>query len=233
MSVKIDNKIGSIVDKHLLWQQERSEKREKSGRWHPSSFGKCYRSQYWQRLNEPKSNVLEAKTLRVFAIGKIIHSFIQNIVSKYEYSIIESVIDNEDVLAFVDIVGIDEVIEIKSVRSFGFRMIKKEGFDLVRDKEPELLQALYYGVKKEKKQVRLVFVDKDTLEFMEFVVEVEPFVPLLKIEFEILNAYWDKKELPPMLPRAYKGKECKYCGYANKCKTEREENNGDTANREE
>lgn len=216
MDISRDTKIGDLVDKHLLRQQNREHKG--SGKWKPSNFGRCYRYQYWVRVGETVTNPVPANTLRVFAIGKMIHSWLQDIIGRYEYSIIESLIDVDEVKAFVDVVGIDEIIEIKSVRSFGFRVIKKDEFVLDRDKQPELLQATYYALKKGKEFARLIFVDKDTLEFQEFVVKIAPYLPMLTEEFENLNSYWDMKKLPPALPRAYKGKECAYCGFSDKCK---------------
>lgn len=214
------------IDKHLLAQEEIKKNKIRSGKFSPSSLGRCYRMQYWNRLNEPKSNPLKAETLRIFAIGNLIHKFFQDILK--ENCLIEAKVETEDCLGFADIVGENEVVDIKSVRSFQFKLMKgikdkknhykKIPYDFPKEKSCEILQVSYYAITLGKPKGRLIFVNKDSLEVVEYSFEVKNFEDRLKKELEVLRGYWVRKELPPPEPRVYNGKECEYCQYQTKCK---------------
>jgi len=209
--------IRELINNSLLKEQERSNQRIRSGRWNPSSFGRCYRYQFWNRKDEPVSNALDADTLRKFAIGKMIHSWVQEIVCRSTLAIIESGIDTADCSAFVDIELQDSIVEIKSVRSFAFKLMKKEGYDVTEDKLPNILQLMYYVVEKGKSTGILYFIDKDSMEDREFEFKVEDWKDTVQEELEILNGYWKQDKLPPALARCFHGKECGYCGFHNHC----------------
>ena len=112
------------IDKYLLEDEAKKANRTRSGKWSPSSFGRCYRYQYWNRLNEPLTNPISIDTLKIFKVGNIIHRFFQDIL-KGDY-IVEAKIETEDCLGFADLVGLDEVIDIKSARSYLFRLIESK-----------------------------------------------------------------------------------------------------------
>ena len=213
------------VDKLLLQEEEKKASRTRSGKWSPSSFGKCYRAQYWNRLNEPKTNPLEAKTLRIFKVGNLIHNFFQGILGM-EYSS-EVKVETENVLGFADLVNIEEVVDIKSVRSYQYKLMKdrKKKYDFKTEKKDNILQVAYYGKSLGKKRGRLIFVDKDSLDVIEFEFAISEFEKELQEELDILNGFWTKQKLPPAMPRCYNGKECSYCGYSieDKCKGEKNE----------
>jgi hypothetical protein len=211
----VSEKVIEKIDKFLLEEETKKQDRIRSGKWSPSSFGKCYRAQYWNRLNEPKTNPLEAQTLRVFRIGNLIHQFFQDILRK-EY-LCEVKVETNDVLGFADMVNIDEVIDIKSVRSFQFKLMKgkkDKQYDFAVEKKDNILQVTYYGKELMRKKGRLIFVDKDSLDVIEYEFNITDFEKELQNELDILSEYWNKKELPPARPRCYNGKECSYCGYS-------------------
>jgi hypothetical protein len=207
------------IDKFLLEEQEKSSKRIRSGLWSPSSFGRCFRYQYWNRLNEPITNPVDAKTLRVFSIGKLFHNFFQNIL-KGEHQC-EVMIKTEDSLGYADLVSIDEVADIKSVKSYSFKLMKdkKKKFDFRADKMPEILQTTFYGKNLNKPKGRIIFVEKNNMDVIEFTFDIAEFIPMLDKELEILNNFWNAKVLPPNNPRCYGGNECSYCGFQDKCIT--------------
>lgn len=208
------------LDKVLLAEDVKKSERVRSGKFSPSSFGRCYRYQYWNRLNEPKTNPIGAKTLRTFKIGVLIHQMLQDIL-KGEYSA-EVKVETNEVLGFADLVGIDEVVDIKSVRSFQFKLMngKKKKYDFATEKKENILQVTYYGKNLGKQKGRLVFVDKDGLDIIEYSFDIADFEKELEDELSTLNGYWVGKILPPAKPRCYNGKECHYCGYSvmEKCK---------------
>lgn len=214
------------IDKYLIEERDRKDLRLRSGLWSPSSFGRCFRYQYYNRLNEPKSNPLTTEVLRIFRMGNLIHDFFQGIL-KSEYQC-EIMIKTDDTLGYADIVGIDEVVDIKSVRSFQFNLMKgikdkknrykKIPYDFKKEKICEILQVTWYALNLNKPKGRLIFVNKDNLECVEYPFEVKYFEADLKEELAILNTFWNSKELPKAEPRCYNGKECDYCSYQTKCK---------------
>jgi len=208
------------LDSALLEEEKKKSNRTRSGKWAPSSFGRCYRAQYWNRKNEVKTNPIEASTLRIFQIGKLIHKMFQDIL-KSEY-LPEVKIETPDVLGYADMVNIEEVIDIKSVRSFQFKLMKnkKKPYNFRTEKFENILQVTFYGKELNRKNGRLVFVDKDSLDIIEFSFPISEFSKEVDKEIGILNKYWFAEELPPASPRCYNGKECLYCGYSiiGKCK---------------
>lgn len=54
--------------------------RERSGKWNPSSFGGCFRKQFWNRKDEPKSNPPDERTIRVFKMGELVEKFVVGLV---------------------------------------------------------------------------------------------------------------------------------------------------------
>jgi len=207
------------IDKFLIEERDRKDLRLRSGLWSPSSFGRCYRYQYWNRLNEPKTNPIGAEILRIFRVGNLIHDFFQGIL-KNEYQC-EVMIKTEDTLGYADMLSKDEVVDIKSVRSYQFKLMKdkKKKYDFSIDKICEILQVTWYGLNIDKEKGRLIFVNKDSLDVIEYEFKIKDFEIKLKEELQILNNFWSIKKLPPALPRCYSMKECQYCGYQNKCET--------------
>lgn len=212
--------IQAKVDSYLLLEESSKVARIRSGKWSPSSFGKCYRAQYWNRLNEPKTNPVGVEALRRFKLGNLIHKLYQDIL-KGEY-IIEAKVETENCLGFADLVGQDEVVDIKSVRSFQYKLMqgKKKPYDFKEEKKDNILQVTFYGIYLGKSKGRLIFVDKDSLESIEFEFNIDEFRKKLEEELEMLNGYWKIQKLPPSLPRCYNGKECQYCSWMDKCKGE-------------
>jgi CRISPR/Cas system-associated exonuclease Cas4 (RecB family) len=156
------------------------------------------------------------------------HKFIQDIV-KGCY-LVEVMIKTDDVLGYADLVSIDEVADIKTVRSYAFKLMKgkkeKNGqvipYDFKKDKKDNILQVVFYAKTLGKKKGRLVFIDKDSLDIIEYEFNIEEFEKELQEELDILNGFWNNKKLPPPFPRCYNGKECEYCGYQDKCKGEKD-----------
>lgn len=226
------NSLQNLVDKGLLKEQDSRKDRKRSGKFVPSSFGRCYRMQVWRRDNKEESNPIGVDTLRVFAVGKLFHKFLQGFLPDHQTEI---KVEDVDVLGFADIVFPDSVEDIKSVRSYGFKKMKGVGYDIKKDKLEYVLQVVWYAGKLGKKLAKIIAVDKDSLEIKEFPLFVEEHTADVLRELSALRAYWkvykENGTLPPAEPRAYSGNECKYCAYFNTCK--KEEDNNATANSKE
>lgn len=214
------NSLQSLIDKAL----ERKGDRVRSGKYSPSSLGKCFRAQYWNRKNEPVSNPIDERTNRIFKAGNLFHEFVQEIICfNHPEAQKEVKIVTDDFVGFADLVLTDEVIDLKSQHSkaFWYRkdMIWKE---LETKLLCNILQVVFYASNLGKDKARLVFISKDDLCIQEYPIEVKKWVEPLNQEIATLKGYWAKQTLPPACPRAYPDKdgipaEGKYCSWKDLC----------------
>lgn len=210
--------IQSLIDKKLL----EKEKRIRSGRINPSSFGRCFRYQIWNRQDLPPSNPPDIRVERVFAAGKLFHDFVQGLLPDHET---EVKIETEDILAYADIVLPDEVVDLKSVHSRKFWYMDKNSYNIETENLPHILQVASYSLLLGKPRARLVYISKDDLCIREYGFFAEKWKEKVGGELYKLREYWNRQELPPKEPRAYgkdrtgKSKECStYCCFRDKCK---------------
>ena len=210
----------SLLDKAL----EQKEPRKRSGKFSPSSLGKCYRAQYWNRKDEPQSNPPDERTSRVFKAGNLFHEFVQEVIIKaYPEAQKEVLIEIEDFKGFADLVLTDEVLDLKSQHSKAFWYRKNLKWS---ELEPKLLtnilQVAFYAIELGKSRARLVYISKDDLSIQEYPFEVEKYKVLVAEEIKTLRDFWAKDILPPAKPRAYPKddgtfSECGYCAWQSKC----------------
>lgn len=214
--------IQALVDKALIRPD-----RERSGKWNPSSFGRCYRQQFWNRKNEPKSNPPDERSIRVFACGQLFHDFVQGIIAGDNLFGKEVLIESDDVKGFADLVSDNEVIDIKSQHSKSFwYMSKFKNDDIKKEKYANWLQVGYYARELGKKFMRLVFVSKDDLCVQEYVQPLDEYwLKQIEAELTALRYLWGRavrQEIPKASPRCEpnaKGEfwECDYCNWKDKC----------------
>ena len=200
--------------------------RKRSGKFSPSSFGKCFRAQYWNRKDEPVTNPPDSRVMRVFKAGDLFHKFVQEtIISNHPDIQKEVMVDTDpDVLGFCDMVNKIEVIEIKSQHSRAFHWMAKSK-NIAEDKKTNWLQAMYYAIALGKSAARLVFISKDDMCIQEYQFKVDEYWEKeVAHELEVLRKWWEKDELPGANPRAYNGKECDYCNWRDKCKQKESQN---------
>lgn len=217
--------VQELIDENLAPK----EKRIRSGKFSPSSFGKCYRNQYWNRIDE-ESTPIDPITLRKFKAGNLFHDFVQGLLIT-ETVKKEVMVESEDVKGFADLVNGEEVIDIKSQHSKAFwhrQKEIKESTDVEKSIKSMFynnwLQVVYYAIQLSKPYVRLVFISKDDLCIQEYRQPVDGYwTEEIAKELKMLRQYWSEKILPPALPRLYKQKdgtfkECTYCQFSDKCK---------------
>ena len=212
--------IQALIDKAL----ERKGDRIRSGKYSPSSLGKCFRAQYWNRKNEPQSDPVDERTNRVFKAGNLFHEFVQDlIIANNPGAQKEVLIEIEDFKGYADLVLKDEVIDLKSQHSKAFWYRKGKKW---KDLEPKLkcniFQVVFYALNLGKDRARLVFISKDDLCIQEFPIEAIKYQQDLNTEIATLRDIWVKQILPPAIPRAYpneegKPNECKYCSWKTLC----------------
>ena len=207
--------IQSLIDTALLKEQEEKSKRVRSGKFSPSSFGRCFRYQFWNRLNEPQTNPPDVEALRRFKVGNIIHDYAQSFFPQAQREV--KILVEDDIIGFADIVLPDEVVDIKSCRTYEFKLMIKKDYDIKVSKFTNVLQVCSYAYFLGKPKARLIFIEKDALDSKEFVLKVEDWKEAIKDELEILRGHWKNESLPAPSPRAYGGKECNYCNFMTKC----------------
>ena len=211
--------IQSLIDESLQAEQEARKDRIRSNKFSPSLFGRCYRAQYWNRLAEPESNPSDARTLRVFAVGKLFHEFVQRLFPDAQK---EVRVETDDVLGFADIVYGDNVVDIKTVHSKSFWYAKRDGYDVNKEKNSNILQVMFYVHILKATTGRLVFISKDDFCIDEYGFHIDKWRSEVEKELETLRYYWSKQNLPPAIPRAYGStaenpRECSYCSWKDKC----------------
>ena len=220
--------IRELIDSYLAKEQADRANQERSGKWSPSMFGRCYRAQYWNRANEPQSNPPEERNLRVFAVGKIFHTWVQGFIKGGE---IEKRIETDDVLGFADIVLENEVIDIKSQHSYAFHYQKENNYNIVEDKKSHVLQVAWYAIQLNKEYIRLAYFSKDDLCINEYYIKLTDEIRIMvREELLHLNSFWLSGTLPPAEPRAYGldkktgcSNECsRYCNFRDTCKAKEE-----------
>jgi len=207
-------KLQQIINEKLLKEQEERSKRVRSGLWSPSSFGRCYRYQVWNRRNEPPTNLPDERALRIFRVGKLFHDFIEKELPIHQK---EVMVEKDDVLGYADIVSEDTVIDIKSQHSRAFHYMYKKTYDIAKEKYSNWLQVAWYGWVLEKKMCGLIMISRDDLTINEYYIPTEKWVGEVQKELSVLRSFWGKSELPPPNPRAFGGKENRYCPYKDKC----------------
>lgn len=203
------------INKKLLEEQEARKDRVRSHKISPSALGRCFRYQYWNRGGVTPTNPPDVRTLRIFKVGSLFHSFIQDF---YPEAQKEVRVESEDILGFADLVTEDAVIDIKSQHSKAFWYMKQKNYDINVEKLPNILQVICYASLLNKEWGRLLFVSKDDLCVEEYAFSGFKWLETLEEELATLRDLWSKKSLPEAKPRAYKGKECRLCSFLDLCK---------------
>jgi hypothetical protein len=206
--------IAKLIELELLKKQEEGKRRERSGKFSPSQLGKCFRAQVWSRMNEPATNEPDIEALKRFAVGNVIHTYVQNL---FLVANVEVRIETDDIKGYIDIEETDEVIDIKSVSDWAFKYIKTKDFDVNKEKPDNCMQVALYAKLRNKPKASLFFINIKNLASVQCEVDLEKWIPLVDTELSTLRSAWEKKTLPPANPRCYNGKECQYCNFQIKC----------------
>jgi len=214
--------IQALLDDHLRKTNLEGLEARRDGKYHPSSFGQCFRKQYWLRKGVEPTNPNDERTLRVFAAGHLFHDLIQGLIPDHQT---EVKVLTDDISGSADIVTEDEVIDIKSIHSEGFFYMDAAHYDVKKGKITNWLQVAAYAMLLNKPKIRLVFVSKDDLLIKEYGDVTANWIGAVEQEIRTLKIFWqNQNELPPAKPRAYgatefgKCMECqKYCQFRDKC----------------
>jgi hypothetical protein len=211
--------IQQLINKALLKEQEDRKDRQRSGKYSPSSFGRCFRLQYWNRKNEPESNPSGISSLISMAEGTIWHRQLQSYLPKEK---VEVRVETDDILGFVDWVEDDCVYDFKTTEEWKFKRYWNIPTTKIWETHTEnYLQVGWYGLELKKPKCCLVGAVKGSLSEKGMVYHYQPVEALksaILCEIEALQKFWAEQKLPPAKPRAFGGNDCTYCSWRDKCK---------------
>jgi hypothetical protein len=220
------------INEKLLKDQTDREKRERSGRFGASSFGKCFRAQVLNRANVPQSNPPDLKTLQIFEGGKVLHDYVQQYFGKGE---VEVKTESEHFVGYADLVLEDIVWDIKSTNPAyffysGFGEKRKEysvqeiNEIIPKKKMSNILQVTKYAIELGKPRIGLIFISRDLsygTRAHEWTGRTDDYKTLIQVEESLLMKHWYQYKadgtFPAMSPRLYDGRECSYCGWKDYC----------------
>ena len=208
-----------VVQRALDKQSHKS-----SGKFKPSSFGKCFRRQVLERLGVPRSQdiIIESELIKQDGIDK--HNFIQ---SFYPKECCEVRFEDEHFKGFADIVTEDTVIDIKTVNTEAYTKMGKKGYSIYQNKEANILQAGFYAIKLNKPSFELAFLDREAfsrsggLAIACFSFDTAFLTQFILKEVDKLIEFWynvnNSGVLPECEDRLFFGHECKFCEYKIEC----------------
>ena len=203
-----------LLTQHIENQIEKDKSRKRSGKWNPSSFGRCFRLQYWSRKNKIPSNPPSLDTIKMFRIGNIVEDDLSSLLPK---DCCQVKVDWEDVFGYADYVDSDDVVDFKTAGNWQWKKVTKLGYDIAFDNESYVLQVMSYAIILGKEHGHLLFIQKDTYATKLFSFKTEEWRDRVDSELFTLRNFWNQDKLPPPQPRAYNGKDCNYCQYLNSC----------------
>ncbi len=213
-----------LLDHYL---EENNEERENKG-FNASDMGGCFLKRYWKREGK-KFDAPNARKLRVFEVGHIVHKFLQDVAKtgknikvlecETELELDGFMFGHPDLL--IEHNGKLILYDIKTVHSRKFHYSVNPRNGNAKDDLNYIAQLHTYALMLEKKYPRLtdcriLYVSKDDLSMAE---KSYPFTEAartrVKSEIDQIKMMWDKKEEPKPIPQ--EDWECGYCVYQAQC----------------
>ncbi len=204
-----------LIDQFYLDSQKNRERT----RFYITDAGKCQRATFFKFKNAPRK-AIEARILRLFDHGDYIHMLIMKaLLSVRDIQVVTSEVSTppkEFISGRADAIISDGkqlyVLDIKSMNSMIFRNLKSP-------KEDNIDQIqLYLHSFKIKKGI-LLYVNKDTQELKEFLVDYDTArAKRLLGELAELKIKIDSNVIPARLSDWPKNWQCRYCSYKAICR---------------
>jgi len=205
--------LSDLIDKYYLDRQKDKEQNH----FYITDAGKCERGIFFKFKNVPREK-MDARMLRLFERGDYIQMQILN--SMFSIGIVRSsevTIPPQELIggradAIVTLNNELYVVDFKSMNSMIFK-------NLTQAKEENVNQIqLYLHFFKINKGI-LLYVNKDTLELKEFLVNYDKeLVEKLLAGLKALKEKIDNDVIPKILQDAYTNWQCRYCPFADICK---------------
>jgi len=208
------------LDQALAKRQEvgRPSKRK----WRGSLLGGCVRAHWYSANGVAPSEPFTKETLRVFAMGNAVGSFLESALSeaygdkiKFEIPVISEENDFAgNIDGLLDLGDKLVVLEFKSIRHQGF----------IRLKEPKPEHAVQVGSYAKfhdpsdtrPREAWVIYIDKDDYSIREFQIDPSSWGAVAQRVLAVLDYYGDRK--PPRLPEASTRKwPCGWCNWRTEC----------------
>lgn len=201
-----------LIDKFYLDKQRNREQT----RFYITDAGKCPRAIFFKFKKVPREE-MEARILRMFDHGDYMQMqilstlFSLGIVRASEVTTPPQELISGRADAIITLDNELYVVDIKSMNSMIFK-------GLLQPKEENINQIqLYLHFFKIPKGI-LLYVNKDTLELKEFLINYNPnLAPSLLKDLTELKTKIDKNIIPPRLPDYSQNWQCSYCAFREIC----------------
>jgi len=208
----------SISDQLRKENEERNEDRSEQTSWWPSSLGSCLTGAWLQR-NGGEREPFDDRTLRVFKVGNIFEKFVVDTVTKQDVEFEEQVRlewPEQNVTGYADLVVTKPehlLYEIKSKQSRGFWYMEKSGQPGRHNAYQTWIGAKILDID----EARLIYVSKDDLAIMEFVIRKDDKELEAEVmqQLDLLNEAQKTGVAPPPAPKG--SWQAKYCGHHAEC----------------
>jgi len=203
-----------LIDKFYLDRQKDREQHH----FYITDAGKCGRQLFFKFKNAPRAE-MEARVLRMFDHGDQVHQLIMRpLLSIREIHVIASEVKigpQELISGRADAIISDGkdlyVLDIKSMNSMVFRNLEEAKEDNINQLQ------LYLHFFKIPRGI-LLYVDKDTLELKEFLVNYNPSIAKNLLEdLNKLKTKIDENIIPSRIPTYPNDWQCSYCAFREIC----------------
>lgn len=204
-----------LIDQFYL-EREKDKNREQK-RFYISDAGKCSRAVFFKFKKAPKEEI-EARVLRMFDHGDYIHKLIMRpLLAIRDVRVIAAEVDispQEIISGRADAI----ISDGKDLYVLDIKSISGRTKNLERPKEEDNAQLqLYLHFFKIPKGI-LLYVNKDTLELNEFLVEYNPgLAQNLLAELSKLKIRVDSNIIPSRITSYPDGWQCQYCAFKEIC----------------
>jgi CRISPR/Cas system-associated exonuclease Cas4 (RecB family) len=203
-----------LIDKFYLDRQKDREQHH----FYITDAGKCQRAVFFKFKNAPKEE-MEARVLRMFDHGDQVHQLImRSLLAIREIHVVASEIKigtQELISGRADAIVSDGkdlyVLDIKSMNSMVFKNLEEAKEDNINQLQ------LYLHFFKVPRGI-LLYVNKDTLELKEFLINYNPsIVKNLLEDLNKLKARIDSNMIPERIPTYPDDWQCNYCAFKEIC----------------
>jgi len=210
-----DVRFENILDEYLQKVPEKSH----SGKFRVSSAGLCYQKRLWEREGKEPTDPVENRMLRVFKVGEVFHTWLQNMLEDMGYLVLRELELEDDYRvgrldAVVEKDGKRILYDFKTVHSRKF--IYKEEIDIhycMQAWTYKLMLEEQYGMKAD--SVRVLYISRDDLLLKD--VEVEKVIGIEKMVEEDWNGLIKASQGKGIIIAPKQDWECTYCVYRSAC----------------
>jgi hypothetical protein len=225
----------SVAEALDAYVEAQSEPHPFDDLWHPSSISGCQRKSIYEIRQTEPTNPKTLQQKRILFIGSFLHVLFQTAVRDHgrasavhsEVQVLISELNTggkgDQLVIFED--DTSELEEFKSIKEWGFKKLEGPKEDHLEQIIPYMFALREFGGVSQDgitvepqgdrlKQVRFTYIEKQTLETKEFVVDWNPdWEQQLRAKIDNLESYKaDPNSLPPRLPML-KGKRHWMCSW--------------------